>query len=107
MILPDSSFYLGLSPKRASGRAQGASSGPKVATRETAYRSSGPESAARTESSSSQLGASASNPSRSSGFVYIASPPSGFLGHASLGRSHYNSTPLSSRSRRYKASLTP
>ena len=32
MILPDSSFYLGLSPKRASGGAQGASSGPKSRT---------------------------------------------------------------------------
>ena len=50
---------------------------------------------------------SASKPSTSSGRVTIASPPSGVRGHSSRGRSRYSSTPLSSGSRRYRASETP
>jgi hypothetical protein len=48
-----------------------------------------------------------SRSSRSSRWVNIASDPSGVSGHCSLGRSQYNSTPFSSGSRRYSASLTP
>ena len=48
-----------------------------------------------------------SKSSRSSRRVNIASVPSGFRGHCSLGRSQYSSTPFSSGSRRYSASLTP
>ena len=48
-----------------------------------------------------------SKSSRSRRWVNIASVPSGFRGHCSLGRSQYSSTPFSSGSRRYSASLTP
>ena len=43
----------------------------------------------------------------SSRFVNIESLPSGVRGHSSCGRSRYSSTPFSSGSRRYSASLTP
>ena len=48
-----------------------------------------------------------SRSSRSSRFVNIESLPSGARGHSSCGRSRYSSTPFSSGSRRYSASLTP
>ena len=42
-----------------------------------------------------------------SGAVNILMPPSSVRGHSPRGRSRYSSTPLSSGSRRYSASLTP
>ena len=48
-----------------------------------------------------------SRSSRSSRFVNIDSDPSAVRGHSSFGRSQYSSTPFSSGSRRYSASLTP
>ncbi|MDB5574851.1 MAG: transporter [Bradyrhizobium sp.] len=54
-----------------------------------------------------QVSLARNSSSRSSLLVNIASVPSGLRGHSASGRSQYSSTPFSSGSRKYSASLTP